>query len=103
MNVVDKWRPRRTIIFCSWGAEEYGLIGSTEWIEVFRITHALALCVPVVRVFVVEVATGVEGGGRVLQTRFSLTFLSLSVKKNHGGYIKPYFKASNMFVMYMYQ
>ena len=40
---VDKWRPRRTIIFCSWGAEEYGLIGSTEWIEVFRITHALAL------------------------------------------------------------
>lgn len=28
-----KWRPRRTIIFCSWGAEEYGLIGSTEWVE----------------------------------------------------------------------
>lgn len=28
-----RWRPRRTIIFCSWGAEEYGLIGSNEWIE----------------------------------------------------------------------
>ncbi|OWF52174.1 putative N-acetylated-alpha-linked acidic dipeptidase [Mizuhopecten yessoensis] len=28
-----KWRPRRTIIFCSWGAEEYGLVGSSEWIE----------------------------------------------------------------------
>ena len=28
------WRPRRTIIFCSWGSEEYGLIGSTEWVEV---------------------------------------------------------------------
>lgn len=28
------WKPRRTIIFCSWGAEEYGLIGSTEWTEV---------------------------------------------------------------------
>jgi N-acetylated-alpha-linked acidic dipeptidase len=27
------WRPRRTIIFCSWDAEEYGLIGSTEWAE----------------------------------------------------------------------
>ncbi|XP_076040569.1 N-acetylated-alpha-linked acidic dipeptidase 2-like [Oratosquilla oratoria] len=27
------WRPRRTIVFCSWGAEEYGLIGSTEWVE----------------------------------------------------------------------
>ncbi|XP_052275937.1 N-acetylated-alpha-linked acidic dipeptidase 2-like isoform X2 [Dreissena polymorpha] len=28
-----KWRPRRSIMFCSWGAEEYGLIGSTEWVE----------------------------------------------------------------------
>ena len=27
------WRPRRTIVFCSWGAEEYGLIGSYEWVE----------------------------------------------------------------------
>ena len=29
----DGWRPRRTIIFCSWGSEEYGLLGSTEWVE----------------------------------------------------------------------
>ena len=28
------WRPGRTIVLCSWDAEEYGLIGSTEWIEV---------------------------------------------------------------------
>ena len=27
------WKPRRTIIFGSWDAEEYGLIGSTEWAE----------------------------------------------------------------------
>ncbi|XP_042497353.1 probable glutamate carboxypeptidase LAMP1 [Macadamia integrifolia] len=27
------WRPRRTIIFCNWDAEEYGLVGSTEWVE----------------------------------------------------------------------
>ncbi|HYE65802.1 MAG TPA: M28 family metallopeptidase [Pyrinomonadaceae bacterium] len=27
------WRPRRTIFLCSWDAEEYGLIGSTEWAE----------------------------------------------------------------------
>src|SRR4029078_9911673 len=27
------WTPKRTIIFCSWDAEEYGLIGSTEWAE----------------------------------------------------------------------
>ncbi len=27
------WSPRRTIVLCSWDAEEYGLIGSTEWAE----------------------------------------------------------------------
>nr|XP_034326253.1 N-acetylated-alpha-linked acidic dipeptidase 2 isoform X1 [Crassostrea gigas] len=34
-NLVQKkkWRPRRTIIFCGWGAEEFKLIGSTEWVE----------------------------------------------------------------------
>lgn len=28
-----RWRPRRSIVFCSWGAEEYGLVGSMEWVE----------------------------------------------------------------------
>lgn len=27
------WQPRRTIVFASWDAEEYGLVGSTEWVE----------------------------------------------------------------------
>ncbi|KAH8780867.1 glutamate carboxypeptidase II [Diaporthe sp. PMI_573] len=27
------WRPRRNIVLCSWDAEEYGLYGSTEWVE----------------------------------------------------------------------
>ncbi|XP_030924461.1 probable glutamate carboxypeptidase AMP1 isoform X1 [Quercus lobata] len=27
------WQPRRTIILCSWDAEEFGMIGSTEWVE----------------------------------------------------------------------
>jgi N-acetylated-alpha-linked acidic dipeptidase len=26
-------QPKRTIVFCSWDAEEEGLIGSTEWVE----------------------------------------------------------------------
>jgi N-acetylated-alpha-linked acidic dipeptidase len=29
----EGWKPKRTIIFCSWDAEEEGLIGSTEWVE----------------------------------------------------------------------
>jgi N-acetylated-alpha-linked acidic dipeptidase len=35
----DGWKPKRTIVFCSWDAEEEGLIGSTEWVE----QHAQAL------------------------------------------------------------
>ena len=27
------WRPRRTLVLCSWDGEEYGLLGSTEWCE----------------------------------------------------------------------
>jgi N-acetylated-alpha-linked acidic dipeptidase len=27
------WKPRRTIVLCSWDGEEFGLIGSTEWAE----------------------------------------------------------------------
>ena len=29
------WKPLRTIVFASWDGEEYGLIGSTEWVEEF--------------------------------------------------------------------
>ena len=27
------WRPKRTMVFCGWDAEEPGLMGSTEWVE----------------------------------------------------------------------
>ncbi|KAI6353788.1 hypothetical protein MCOR25_008883 [Pyricularia grisea] len=27
------WKPRRNIILASWDAEEYGMVGSTEWVE----------------------------------------------------------------------
>lgn len=27
------WKPLRTIVLCSWDGEEYGLLGSTEWVE----------------------------------------------------------------------
>ncbi|HTV94896.1 MAG TPA: M28 family peptidase [Steroidobacteraceae bacterium] len=33
------WRPKRTIVYLSWDAEEPGLLGSTEWVE----THAAEL------------------------------------------------------------
>lgn len=31
----EGWRPQRTIKLISWDAEEYGLIGSTEYVEQF--------------------------------------------------------------------
>lgn len=33
------WKPKRTLIYCAWDAEEPGLMGSTEWVE----DHALDL------------------------------------------------------------
>lgn len=27
------WKPLRTIVFASWDGEEYGVVGSTEWVE----------------------------------------------------------------------
>lgn len=38
-------RPRRTVVFAAWGAEEYGIIGSSEWVEAQRdrlLDHAVA-------------------------------------------------------------
>jgi len=48
------WRPRRTLVFCSWGAEEYGLIGSTEWME----QHFKVLSQRAVAYLNVDVAVG---------------------------------------------
>lgn len=39
------WRPERTLIFATWDAEEWGLVGSTEWVEQYRaelMQHAVA-------------------------------------------------------------
>ena len=31
--VKNGWKPRRTLVYASWDAEEYGLVGSTEWAD----------------------------------------------------------------------
>jgi N-acetylated-alpha-linked acidic dipeptidase len=42
--IKQGWQPRRTIVFCSWDAEEEGLVGSTEWVEqnAKALEHAVA-------------------------------------------------------------
>ena len=34
--VKTGWRPKRTLIYAGWDAEEPGLLGSTEWVETHR-------------------------------------------------------------------
>ncbi|XP_028415064.1 glutamate carboxypeptidase 2-like isoform X1 [Dendronephthya gigantea] len=54
MLLKQGWRPRRTIKFCSWGAEEAGLIGSNEWVE----EHERALSTKAVSYINVDVSVG---------------------------------------------
>ena len=36
-RLLDRgWRPDRTIVLAGWDGEEYGLLGSTEWVEQFQ-------------------------------------------------------------------
>ena len=50
--VKGGWRPRRSILLCSWDGEEYGLLGSTEWCE----GHAQELTANAVAYLNVDVA-----------------------------------------------
>ncbi len=80
------WRPKRTLVYCSWDAEEEGLIGSTEWVEqqAQTLDHAVAYfntdvgvsgpdftaaAVPSLKQFVREVTKSVPSpiGGTVYQ------------------------------------
>jgi N-acetylated-alpha-linked acidic dipeptidase len=80
------WKPRRTMVFCSWDAEEEGMIGSTEWGEQHErdLQHAAAYfnmdvgvagpnfgasAVPTLKQFVRDVAKQVPSpkGGTVYQ------------------------------------
>ena len=46
------WAPRRTLVYASWDAEEYDLVGSTEWAE----DHALELAAKAVLMLNVDAA-----------------------------------------------
>ncbi|TRY76729.1 hypothetical protein TCAL_09217 [Tigriopus californicus] len=43
------WSPRRTIVFCSWGSEEYGILGSYEWV-MDKVSKIMARSVAVINV-----------------------------------------------------
>lgn len=56
------WRPRRSLMYASWDAEEYGLVGSTEWAE----HHAADIQEKALMLLNVDVAVGgaeLDAGG----------------------------------------
>jgi len=85
------WRPKRTLIFASWDAEEEGLIGSTEWVEQYAKTLERA-----VAYFNVDV--GVSGpdfsASAVPSLKQFLRELTRSVPSPHGGTLSQQWRTS---------
>ncbi|KAK9290745.1 hypothetical protein L1049_008921 [Liquidambar formosana] len=72
------WNPRRTIILCSWDAEEFGMIGSTEWVE----QNLLNLGSKAIAYLNVDCA--VQGPGLFARTTPQLDDLLVEVTKKVG-------------------
>jgi N-acetylated-alpha-linked acidic dipeptidase len=70
LKATTDWQPRRTLVFALWDAEEFGLIGSTEWVE----KHRDELQRKAVAYFNTDMNTGGKlsvGGSPLLETFFS--------------------------------
>ncbi len=64
------WQPQRTLMFALWDAEEFGLIGSTEWVE----KHRDELQAKAVAYFNTDMNTGGKlnaGGSQMLEKFFT--------------------------------
>ncbi|MFC5865595.1 M28 family metallopeptidase [Acidicapsa dinghuensis] len=83
------WRPKRTILFASWDAEEEGLIGSTEWVEQHghALDHAVAY-------FNTDVAvTGSEFGAEAVPSlKQFLREVAQQVPSPQGGSVYMHWK-----------
>jgi N-acetylated-alpha-linked acidic dipeptidase len=84
------WRPRRTIVICSWDAEEQGLIGSTEWAE----EHATELA-NAVAYFNMDVAVGGPsfGAASVPSLKQFIRDVAKAVPSAKGGMLYDVWKA----------
>jgi len=83
------WRPRRTIVICSWDAEEQGLIGSTEWVE----EHAAELA-NAVAYFNLDAAVGGPsfGAASVPSLKQFIREVAKSVPSARGGMLYDVWK-----------
>lgn len=83
--VAAGWKPRRNIVLASWDAEEYGMIGSTEWVE----EHINWLTETAVAYLNIDVA--VSGPRPSLDATPELHTIATEIMKkvihpNHGGF-----------------
>ncbi len=69
------WRPSRSILLASWDAEEYGIVGSTEWAEEYA--HSLSKQT----IAYINTDTGASGRQFRAQASPSLSFLIRQVTK----------------------
>jgi N-acetylated-alpha-linked acidic dipeptidase len=60
--VAAGWKPRRTVLFASWDAEEYGLVGATELVE-DRLRHLEAGGVAYINLDVAATGPDLDVGG----------------------------------------
>jgi len=87
------WKPKRTLVVCSWDAEEEGLIGSTEWVE----QHAKALEHAVAYFNVdVAVAGGDFGAEAVPSLKQFIREVTQEVPSPKGGTVYSQWKLSNI-------
>jgi N-acetylated-alpha-linked acidic dipeptidase len=86
------WKPKRTVVFGSWDAEEEGLIGSTEWAEQHEsdLTHAVAY-------FNVDVAVSGPkfGASSVPSLKQFLRDVSKAVPSPQGGTVYAAWQKAN--------
>ncbi|KAF1972706.1 glutamate carboxypeptidase 2 [Bimuria novae-zelandiae CBS 107.79] len=84
------WKPRRTIIFSSWDAEEFSLQGSTEWVE----THLPWLQTTTVAYLNMDVGvsgprTNFEGSGEI-QTFVVQQMKKILFPEGYGDFLTIY-------------
>jgi N-acetylated-alpha-linked acidic dipeptidase len=95
------WQPRRTLMFALWDAEEFGLVGSTEWVE----QHRDELQRKTVAYFNTDMNTGGRlsaGGSQMLEKFFrevirdiedpakGKSLLALAETPGEDGAVKPF-------------
>jgi|GEM_PF-1749274 len=96
------WKPKRDIVFAFWDAEEYGMIGSTQWVlqHIAEVRHRVASFVYVDSVrgqlFGASIAPGLRGMLDQVLDQFKDPSTEKSVREFHLEYGMPGYSDDTM-------